>query len=78
MCIVSDDAGPGIYLKFDEIGSAEVMPVVQSAAKPTVVAAVVPADVPDGAKEGMFNLILSKANAETSLLACLCCSCEAG
>ena len=35
-------------------------------------AAVVPANVPDKAKEGIFNLILSKANAETSLLAHLC------
>ena len=42
------------------------------AAEPAVVAAVVPADVPDKAKEGIFNLILSKANAETSLLARLC------
>ena len=38
----------------------------------TVVAMVVSADVPDKAKGGMFNLVLSKANAEMSLLACLC------
>ena len=69
------------YLKFDEIGSAAVMPIVQSAAKPTVVAVVVPADTPDKAKEGIFNLVLSKANVETSLLARLCiaiCNCSAG
>jgi hypothetical protein len=46
--VVSDDAGRSIYLEFDEIGSeigsaaveigsAAVMPVVQSVAKPTVV-----------------------------------------
>ena len=34
--------------------------------------AVVPADAQDKAKEGIFNLVLSKANAETSLLARLC------
>ena len=60
------------------------MPDAQPAAKPTVwpsakpivvaavVAAVAPADEPDKAKEGIFNLILSKANVETSLLARLC------
>ena len=37
LCMVSDDAGHGFYLVFDEIGSAAVVPVVQSAAKPTVV-----------------------------------------
>ena len=34
--IVSDDAGHGIYLVFDEISSVAVMSVVLSAAKPTV------------------------------------------
>jgi len=79
--MVSDDAGHGIYLEFDEIGSAADMPIVQPAAKPTVVAAVGPADVPDKAREGIFNLILSEANAETSLLARLCnaiYNCEVG
>ena len=42
------------------------------AVEPAVVAAVVPADALDKAKEGIFNLVLSKANAETSLLAHLC------
>ena len=52
--MVSDDAGHGFYLVFDEIGSAAVVPVVQSAAKPAVVAA----DMPDIAKEGMYNLFV--------------------
>ena len=41
------------------------------AGEPPVVAVVVPADEPDEAKEGTFNLILSRANVETSLLACV-------
>jgi len=49
--MVSDDAGHGIYLGFNEIGSA-------CAAVPVV---------PVAEKRGMYNLDLSKANAETSL-----------
>jgi len=35
-CIVTDDAERGIYLKFDETGSAEFAPVFPLTAKPTV------------------------------------------
>ena len=64
------------YLEFDEISSVAVMPLFNQrpfcAAEPAVVAVVVPTDTPDKVKEGVFNLVLSKANAETSLLAHLC------
>ena len=77
MCRVSDGAGCDIY-EFDEIGpvsgSGPVIPV----------APIVPV-APLAPLRGMYNLIcqkyLSKANAETSLLARLCnaiCNCEAG
>ena len=49
-----------------------IISFVSSAAKSTIVAAVVPVNVPDKAKEGIFNLVLSKANVKTSLLARLC------
>ena len=76
--MVTDDAGHGIYEEFDEIGCP--CRLFRTTGPGAGISGRC-SDVPVAEKRGMYNLDLSKANVETSLLACLCnaiCNCEAG